>query len=139
MALRRVYIARDIGEAELLRGLLEQEGIRAVIEGAALSAAVGEVPFTVAGPEIHVDECDHERASRLIDCRRSEIDQYPSTCPRCGYDLTGAPGPRCPECGTPFQVRPAPWTCGRCGERIEAQFTACWNCGAERAATHGAG
>jgi predicted amidophosphoribosyltransferase len=25
-----------------------------------------------------------------------------------------------------------PWTCAQCGERIEAGFDICWNCGAER-------
>ena len=25
----------------------------------------------------------------------------------------------------------APWTCAQCGERSEAQFTHCWQCGAE--------
>ena len=25
------------------------------------------------------------------------------------------------------------WTCPGCGERIEGQFTECWNCGRERA------
>jgi hypothetical protein len=25
-------------------------------------------------------------------------------CPECGYDLRGSPGPRCPECGTPFDL-----------------------------------
>jgi Putative prokaryotic signal transducing protein len=24
----------------------------------------------------------------------------------------------------------APWTCGHCGEELEAQFTSCWRCGA---------
>jgi hypothetical protein len=23
----------------------------------------------------------------------------------------------------------APWTCGQCGEELEAQFTSCWRCG----------
>ncbi len=23
-----------------------------------------------------------------------------------------------------------PWTCGQCGEELEAQFTSCWRCGA---------
>ena len=25
------------------------------------------------------------------------------------------------------------WTCERCGETLEGQFTACWSCGATRA------
>jgi hypothetical protein len=29
-------------------------------------------------------------------------------------------------------VRPA-WTCPKCGESLEGQFTACWSCGSERA------
>jgi hypothetical protein len=24
------------------------------------------------------------------------------------------------------------WTCSRCGEKLEGQFTACWNCGAAK-------
>lgn len=25
----------------------------------------------------------------------------------------------------------SPWTCPNCGEKIEGQFAACWNCGTE--------
>jgi hypothetical protein len=25
--------------------------------------------------------------------------RHPGTCPRCGYDLSGLAGGRCPECG----------------------------------------
>ncbi len=28
--------------------------------------------------------------------------------------------------------RGPPWTCGKCGERSEGQFTQCWRCGADR-------
>ncbi|MDH4173445.1 MAG: DUF2007 domain-containing protein [Betaproteobacteria bacterium] len=27
-----------------------------------------------------------------------------------------------------------PWSCAGCGERMEAQFTQCWRCGAQRPA-----
>jgi len=30
-----------------------------------------------------------------------------------------------------------PWTCGHCGERMEGQFSACWQCGNGRASGGG--
>ncbi len=32
----------------------------------------------------------------------------------------------------PLEPGAAAWTCGACGERIEAQFSSCWKCGAQR-------
>jgi hypothetical protein len=28
-----------------------------------------------------------------------------------------------------------PWSCPRCGEQLEGQFTSCWKCGADRDAS----
>jgi hypothetical protein len=33
---------------------------------------------------------------------RNRTRTIPTSCPKCGYDLTGLREPRCPECGTPF-------------------------------------
>ncbi len=32
----------------------------------------------------------------------------------------------------PDQIGTDAWTCPRCGERVDAEFTSCWKCGAER-------
>jgi hypothetical protein len=32
----------------------------------------------------------------------------------------------------PTASRAGSWTCPACGERIEAQFSSCWKCGAQR-------
>ena len=35
----------------------------------------------------------------------------------------------------PSSTVPASWICPKCGEKIEGQFSSCWNCGAEQVAT----
>jgi hypothetical protein len=32
----------------------------------------------------------------------------------------------------PDPAPPGTWICPECGERVEAQFTSCWKCGAQR-------
>jgi hypothetical protein len=32
----------------------------------------------------------------------------------------------------PDRIASEAWTCPRCGERVEAQFSSCWKCGTER-------
>jgi hypothetical protein len=131
----RVYHARDAADAHLAVAFLAAHGIAARVEGESLAMAVGSIPAGPAsGPTVHVDEADAEPARALIQTRPAA--GAPTHCPACGYDLTGLPLPRCPECGTPFE-RPAPnpagpWSCPGCGETLEGQFTECWNCGAAR-------
>ena len=34
----------------------------------------------------------------------------------------------------PTNTSGASWTCSRCGEKLESQFSKCWKCGTKRAA-----
>ena len=44
-------------------------------------------------------ETSRERAARLMTTSKSAI-----VCPKCGYNLTGLQGTRCPECGTQYTL-----------------------------------
>lgn len=103
----RVFSAAHSAEAHLVKGLLESEGIAATVRGEDLALARGGVPITPdTGPSVWVLEPeDAERAREIV--ARFKADATP--------------------------VGPAgPWRCTSCGESLEAQFTTCWNCGAER-------
>ena len=39
----------------------------------------------------------------LIKTIRRRLRRKPGHCSNCGYDLTGLPEPKCPECGTEFE------------------------------------
>ncbi len=91
-------------QAELLRELLEREGIPCLLRNAELSAALGEIPFTECYPELWViDEETWPRASSLLAQWLAESER-PAT----------------------------PWVCPGCDERLEGQFGACWKCGRQR-------
>lgn len=90
----------------MLRGVLETEGIPAIVEGEHLAGLEGQLPAG-ASAEYHVSIVDDEQLPRAtLVLRRWQEDQAA---------LTSAER----------------WTCGGCGERHEAQFRSCWNCGAE--------
>ena len=101
----RVAQPADPLEAQHLLGVLEEHGIRAIVQGEALWAARGELPFgPESAPSLWVtDEADAERARQILAEHKSP--------------LIGTPGT---------------WTCPNCQEEIEAQFTHCWSCGAEK-------
>jgi len=107
--MKRIYGARDSTEAEFVKGLLEEEDIPAIVQGSALEAARGDIPFTDSSlPSVWVNEEDLERALPIIEEFRR-----------------GGPAGASPQ---------EAWTCPKCGEQLEGQFTSCWKCGTEKPA-----
>ena len=80
-----------------------ERGIACLVRNRHLAGGVGELPPNEVWPQLWVtDDDDIPAAERLIE------------------ELLG------------LHAEPAPdWRCPRCGETIEGQFAACWNCGAE--------
>lgn len=106
-----VFASQDQSAIAIVRELLANEGIGTNIQNENMSAVSGEVPFTLAMPEVWVERDEDEaRALTIVE----------------GFDSGEARDQQCKE----------PWTCPHCGETIEGQFTSCWKCGTTRSAAH---
>jgi hypothetical protein len=103
----RVHKTSDRTVAQLLRGLLESQGVPAIVEGEHLSALEGQLPAG-ASAEYHVSIVDDEQLPRASIVVRRWLEDQSRHMPATG------------------------WTCGTCGEGHEAQFRSCWRCGADR-------
>ena len=71
----KVYSARDLTDAYLIKGLLESRGIAAIVNGCYLSGGIGELPpldlFSVS-----IDEADYEEAARVIEAfEKGELEE----------------------------------------------------------------
>jgi len=103
--MRQVYAARDPIQAHFVRNLLDNEGIKAEVQGENLLGVRGE-PLCFY-PSVWVfQDSDFERARALV----------------AEYERRGERG----------QAKGEPWQCGKCGTKREPQFTQCWKCGASR-------
>lgn len=110
--MQHVYTARDTMDAHFLRDLLEQQGIRAVVQGESLeSGAFGSLPLSAQStPTVWVNPEDEAKASEVVaEYRRVD---------RANADASEKLGPT--------------WTCANCGEKVEQQFTQCWKCGHQK-------
>lgn len=102
--MQQIYIARGPAEAHLVKGFLEAAGIVAVVQGENLFGVRGGVPMSSGTePSVWVSEADVAQARRLV----AEFQR-------------GA------------RSSATAWRCPNCGEMLEGQFTACWNCGTSR-------
>ncbi len=101
--MKPVFTSLRLHEIYHVKNLLEAEGIPCFVRNEQLATIAGEVPFTECTAKLFLArESDRQAAGEVLRAWMS-------------------PRPR----------RPA-WRCPRCGERLEGQFTACWNCGTER-------
>ncbi len=84
------------------RNLLEAAGIRAELRNTYLSGATGDIPFRESAPQVWIVD-DGQEAEAWTVLKAAD---------------NPAPGPR--------------WQCRHCHEWHEAQFAACWRCGAAK-------
>ncbi|MEE4246462.1 MAG: DUF2007 domain-containing protein [Kangiellaceae bacterium] len=97
-----VYRANNWLEANLIKSMLELEGIDVFLLGEYLMGAIGELSADVAQVELQVSARDKSRAEVLVK-------QY------LAADKSGVE-----------------WSCNACGEANGASFELCWHCGAVR-------
>lgn len=93
----------DRAEAGLLKELLAREGVACLIRNEQLFAALGEIPFLECSPELWVVDDEVWPRARML------LDNW-----------------------FKIEENAASWTCSSCGEVLEGQFGACWQCGQER-------
>ena len=109
--MKQVYIAQHPLDAHFVAGLLQTEGIAAVVRGESLFSVRGEVPATTeTSPSVWVvDDTQFAQARSLVLAySRGEM---------------------------PSRAQGTAWQCPQCGEYLEPQFTACWQCGGLRTNT----
>ncbi|MFQ5658909.1 MAG: DUF2007 domain-containing protein [Gammaproteobacteria bacterium] len=101
--MKKIYSSEDSMMTGHIKSLLEIEGIACLVRNQNLSSALGELPPIECWPEIWVsNDDDYRQAMKIVNAALSPA--YP--------DLNS-------------------WNCV-CGEQIEGQFSACWNCGQQR-------
>ena len=102
--MKKVYASDNPMVVAQLRQVLEDNHIACMVRNDFLMGAAGELPVNECWPEIWVlEDGERERAGALVQAF-----------------LAAGDGER------------GPWTCGQCGEAIEAAFSQCWRCGFER-------
>jgi len=102
--MKRIRSLQDPLLARHLQNVLESNGIPCYLRNESLRIAQGEVPMPECWLELWIDDdADVALAEKLVSDDALVTDD-------------SSPG----------------WRCGGCSEEIDAQFDACWKCGADR-------
>jgi hypothetical protein len=103
--MKQLHVAKHAMEANLVKGFLESQGIEAIVRGEYLTGGWGELPVDLCTVWI-ADDAQFERANELL------------------FEFLNGTLAR--------RFSGERWTCPKCGEPLEGQFTACWNCGTSK-------
>ncbi len=103
--MNKVYTAANPATAHIIRGILESHGIASEVRGEALFSVRGELPMVGdTFPTVWiVHDTDRLKAQEVVDDFDSRLSGQ-------NEDNQEA------------------WICRNCGEQLESQFTACWQC-----------
>jgi hypothetical protein len=99
--MKLIYSSPDLAAVTHLKDLLESAGMACFIKNEVAAQLFPEVPLSEAVPELWID--DESRLAEAMEIKK---------------DYLG-----------PQSVSGPSWTCPKCGEKSEAQFTSCWKCG----------
>lgn len=104
----KLFIGDSASDTHLLKDILMDAGIKAVVLGDALDIANGLLPLSMGMlPAVWVGRIDVEVASPIVEEFAKSRQKIP-------------------------EISGVDWTCHTCEESIERQFSTCWNCGADR-------
>jgi hypothetical protein len=94
----------DYGSLDLLKGAIEEAGMRCLVRNELLGAGKGDIPAQDCIPELWIlNDDDYTKAKQIMEQWKAA-----STEPH------------------------AEWVCQNCKETSEGQFSSCWKCGKER-------
>jgi hypothetical protein len=99
--MKLLFSSPDLAAVTHLKDLLEAAGIVGLIKNGAVTPIYGGALLNEATPELWIE--DDSRLAEALEIKK---------------DYLG-----------PQSVQGNAWTCPKCGEKIEPQFTSCWKCG----------
>ena len=103
--MKRIFSSPDPVEIGELKELLEDAGFACLVKNDIATYLTGDIAMSGVTPELWIED-----DSRLAEAEQIKKDwQAP---------VTGAV-----------------WTCPKCGEKQEPQFTSCWKCGTAKPTT----
>lgn len=101
--MKLIFTSSDLVLVSGLKEMLDNAGIRCFINNEVSSTLTGGIPQGEAMPEVWID--DDSREAEAIQIKKDWLSP---------------------------QLQGTVWTCPKCGEKLEPQFTSCWKCGTAR-------